>query len=160
MKKWLLPVAAGCMFFSTSAYAVDVMKWKPDPEKRFEAKDLNSDGIITKDEFLHPYLAQFNHLDTNGDSMISKEELRQHLVEKRPEHVTEKQWIRKTDSHFTRKDFNKDNVISKDEFMQRHDESFKGYDQDSSGTISKEEMRRYWEAERQKLEDSRKKDDD
>ncbi len=160
MKKWLLPVAAGCMFFSTSAYAVDVMKWKPDPEKRFKAKDHNSDGIITKDEFLHPYLSQFNHIDSNGDEFISKEEMRQHLVEKRPDHVTEKQWSAKSDSHFRRKDSNKDNVISKDEFMHRHEESFKAFDQDSSETISREEMRNYWQAEKAKLEDSMEKDDD
>lgn len=160
MKKWLLPVAAGCMVFSTSAYAVDVMKWKPDPEKRFKAKDLNSDGTITKEEFLHPYTAQFDHIDANGDGFISKEELRLHLLDKRPEHVTEKQWSRKSDGHFKRKDSNQDNVISKDEFMQRHEESFKGYDQDGSKTISKEEMRRYWSAEKAKLEDSLKKDDD
>ncbi|HKI60290.1 MAG TPA: hypothetical protein VKA23_04580, partial [Mariprofundaceae bacterium] len=86
--------------------------------------------------------------------------LRLHLVEKRPEHITEKQWSRKADRHFTRKDFNKDNVIAKEEFMQRHEESFKGFDQDSSETISREEMRHYWETERLKLEDSMKKDDD
>jgi len=160
MKKWLLPVVAGCMVFSTPAYAIDVMKWKPDPEKRFKAKDRNSDGTITKEEFLYPYTAQFNHIDANGDALISKEELRMHLVKKKPEHITEKQWIRKTDSHFTRKDFNKDNVISKDEFLHRHEDSFKAFDQDSSETISREEMRHYWEAERLKLEDSRKKDDD
>ena len=160
MKKWLLPVVAGCIVFSIPAYAVDVMKWKPDPEKRFKAKDLNSDGTITKEEFLHPYTAQFDHIDANGDGYISKEELRLHMYDKRPDHVTEKQWYRKTDSHFTRKDTNKDNVIAKEEFMQRHENSFKGYDRDSSETISKDEMRLYWEAEKAKLEDSMEKDDD
>lgn len=160
MKKWLLPVIAGCMFFSTSAYAVDVMKWKPDPEKRFKAKDLNGDGIITKDEFLHPYISQFNHIDSNGDHLISKEEMRLHLLDKRPAHVNEKQWSRKSDSHFTRKDTNKDNVIAKDEFMHRHEDSFKGYDRNSDETITKEEMRLYWEAEKAKLEDSLKEDDE
>ena len=160
MKKWLLPMAAGCMFFSTPAYAVDVMKWKPDPEKRFKAKDLNSDGTITKDEYLDPYISQFNHIDANGDELISKEELRMHLREKRPDHVTEKQWSRKTDGHFTRKDSNKDNVIAKDEFMHRHEDSFKGYDRDNDETITKEEMRLYWEAEKAKLEDSMKEGDD
>mgnify|MGYP005845048029 CR=1 FL=1 len=160
MKKWLLLLAAGCMFFSTSAYAVDVMKWKPDPEKRFKAKDLNSDGTITKDEFLHPYTWRFNHIDANGDQMISKEELRIHLQDKRPDHVTEKQWSRKSDRHFARKDNNKDNIIAKDEYMHRHEDRFKGYDRDSDGTISREEMRLYWQAEKAKLEDSLKEDDD
>jgi len=136
------------------------MKWKPDPEKRFKDKDRNSDGKITKDEFLYPYTSQFNHIDANGDNFISMEEMRIHLAEKRPDHVTEKQWSAKTDRHFKRKDTNQDNVIAKDEFMHRHEDSFKGYDRDSNEIITREEMRLYWEAEKTRLEDSLKEDNE
>ena len=160
MKKWLMPMAICSLIISTPAFAVDVYTWKPDPDKRFKAKDLNSDGTITKEEFLHPYNGQFQHIDANSDNVITKEEMRLHLKDKRPEHVTEKLWSAKSDRHFGRKDNNKDNIIDRDEFMHRHVNSFKAFDTNSDETISREEMRTYWETEKLKLEKAKRGDDD
>lgn len=160
MKKWLLPVAAISMILSAPVYAEDVYTWKPDAEKRFKTKDLNHDGTITKEEFLHPYTAGFNRIDQNGDGQISMDEMRLYLKNKKPKHVSSEQWTMKSDRHFSRKDANKDNVISKDEYMRKHHNSFKGYDRDADENISKEEMRIYWETERAKLEKAKKGDEE
>jgi len=160
MKKWLLPLAATSVLFSTSAFAVDQYVWKPDAEKRFKTKDLNHDGSISKEEFLHPYAAAFNRIDSDGNNQISIDEMRSYLSKKRPAHVTPEQWNVKADRHFGRKDLNKDNTISKEEFMLRHHDSFKGYDRNKDDSISQEEMRIYWEAERASLEKSKEENDD
>lgn len=161
MKRWLLPFAAAAAMIATSAQAENyVYTWKPDPEKRFKEKDLNNDGIITKEEFLHPYTTNFRRIDVNGDNQISIEEMRQYMSGKRPEHVTIDQWNVKADHHFGRKDLNKDNIISKEEFMSGYEDNFKGYDRDGSDTISQEEMRIYWETERVQLEKAKEENDD
>lgn len=153
MKKWLMPLAATAILTSLSAHAENVVyTWKPDSEKRFNAKDLNHDGTITQEEFLHPYTSSFRRIDLNSDGQISMEEMRRHLENKKPKHVTPEQWSMKSDRHFSRKDTNKDNIISKEEFLTRHQNNFMGYDRDSDGTISREEMRIYWETERAQLE--------
>ncbi len=163
MKKWLLPLAASSLMFSLPAFAVDTYVWSPDHEKRFKAKDLNGDGTITKEEFLHTYNGQFQRIDSDNNKQISMSEMRQYLQHKRPKHVTEKQWSMKTDRHFGRKDRNKDNVISESEFLTKHQRSFEGYDRDGNNEISKDEMRIYWENEKAALEsykEKKGKDDD
>ena len=86
--------------------------------------------------------------------------MRAYLSKKRPKHVSQEQWNVKADHHFARKDTNKDNVISEEEYMARHHDNFKGYDRDGSDTISLEEMRIYWETERANLEKSKTEKDD
>jgi len=160
MKKWLLPLMMISMACSVQAIAEDVYTWKPDAEKRFNAKDLNHDGTITKEEFMHPYNTNFTRIDSNGDGQISIEEMRQYMSTKRPKHVTVEQWNVKADHHFDRKDINKDNIISFEEFMSRYEDSFRGYDRDNNEMISLEEMRIYWEAEKAELEKAKAGEDD
>ena len=159
MKKWLLPLAACSVMISTPALAVDQYIWKPDADKRFKVKDLNHDGTITKEEFLHPHNSNFDRIDSDNNNQISMEEMRRHLQDKKPEHVTDQQWSTKSDRHFGRKDLNKDNVIAKDEYMSRYEDRFRGFDRDNNESISEEEMRIYWEAERAQLEKSKEGDD-
>jgi len=163
MKKWLLPFAAGSLMFSMPAFAIDTYTWNPDHEKRFKAKDRNGDGTITKKEFLKTHNGQFDRMDHDSNDAISMDEMRLYLEAKKPKHVSEKQWTMKADRHFGRKDLDKDNVISRDEFLSKHYKSFQAYDRDHDDNISEEEMRIYWENEKEALQRFKEKqgrDDD
>jgi len=160
MKKWLLPLAALSVIIPASAYAVDTVKWKPDAEKRFSVKDLNSDGKISKDEFFYSITRVFQKIDRSADNHISLKEMRAYLKPNKQKHVREAQWNSKINRIFARKDLNKDNVISKDEYLSKRTNNFKEYDQDGDQSISLKEMRSYWDKETNRLEESRKKKDD
>ena len=95
---------------------------------RFEALDKNSDGKISKDEFL----LHFDEVDSNKDGQLSKEEMIEQM-EKMREHDP------KNRPHFEEQDLNKDGFLSKDEF--KGPEGFFGkIDANQDGQISKDEM--------------------
>lgn len=50
----------------------------------------------------------------------------------------------KADANFNRMDKNKDNVVSKDEYLKPFNNRFQRIDRDGNGSISVEEMRTFW----------------
>jgi len=72
-----LPVQAG-----KKNQAADPAKPKPTPEEVFKKKDKNSDGFLTKEEFVGKAKdaakaeARFAKLDTNGDGKVTLEEFK------------------------------------------------------------------------------------
>lgn len=75
MKKLLLLAAAGLVIQVTPVLAEHHEGGEHGKTgKMFEKHDLNSDGVISQDEFLEHTKKKFAEKDTNGDGAISKEE--------------------------------------------------------------------------------------
>ncbi len=58
----------------------------------------------------------------------------------------------KADTNFNRMDKNKDNIVSKEEFLKPYTDRFQRIDRDGNGSISIEEMRRYWHEKKEEYE--------
>lgn len=54
----------------------------------------------------------------------------------------------KADNNFNRMDVNKDNSISKEEYLKPYNDRFQLIDRDGNGSISMEEMRILWKEKR------------
>jgi len=50
----------------------------------------------------------------------------------------------KADTNFARMDKDKDNVVSRDEYLKPFTDRFQMIDRDANGYISKDEMRKFW----------------
>lgn len=70
---------------------------------RFEAKDANKDGMLSKEEVHGRMQRMFEKADTNKDGKVS---LAEHEAKVR--------------EHFTKRDTNKDGVLSGDELRGKH----------------------------------------
>lgn len=64
----------------------------------FEKMDANSDGVVSKDEFVQAHEEKFNKMDADGNGEVSKEEAeakraewRKKMEEKRAEHKEKKE---------------------------------------------------------------------
>ena len=51
-------------------------------ERSFQGKDINKDGVISKEEWLQHYSEKFKERDTDGDGLLSQEEMRGHYKAK------------------------------------------------------------------------------
>ncbi|MDX8404157.1 MAG: EF-hand domain-containing protein [Mariprofundaceae bacterium] len=58
----------------------------------------------------------------------------------------------KADTNFNRMDKNKDNVVSKEEFLKPFTDRFQLIDRDGNGSISMEEMRVFWHQKKDEYE--------
>jgi len=66
----------------------------------------------------------------------------------------------KADTNFKRMDNNKDNVISKEEYLKPYSDRFQQIDHDSNGYISKEEMRVFWKQKKDEYEKFKHRNDE
>ena len=62
----------------------------------------------------------------------------------------------KMDRMFEKKDTNSDGVISKAEFMTATEKKFAKMDADGNGSITKEEVKSYWAAKKEKHKEKKK----
>lgn len=84
MKKLLLIAAAGLVMQVTPVLADNHEGGEHGKKgKMFEKHDLNSDGMISQDEFLEHAKKKFAEKDTNGDGSISKDEAKAGHEDKR-----------------------------------------------------------------------------
>jgi len=58
----------------------------------------------------------------------------------------------KADTNFNRMDKNKDNVVSREEFLKPFTDRFQLIDRDGNGSISMEEMRIFWHQKKDEYE--------
>ena len=138
-KKWVVLPALALMIGINPAFAED--HWggphggkgggdrKPGLESMLEKLDANSDGKVSKEEFLSEQEARFSKFDANGDGFISKEEIAAH-----------------------KDDMNKER---EDKRKEREDEMFNKMDANGDGTISREEMQAGHEKMMEKMKERR-----
>jgi len=68
-------VVIALVFLATPALAQQPQM--PDLEEMFFKQfDTNQDGLVSKDEFLKPTEAQFDHMDTNKDGALDQAEVK------------------------------------------------------------------------------------
>lgn len=76
--KNILILSTVLIAFSAAPILADHHGGGEDKGKRFEQKDTNGDGVISKAEFLNAHEAKFQKIDADGDGSISKDEAKAH----------------------------------------------------------------------------------
>lgn len=113
---------------SASALSMDGTAMVTTPEKKtgapkaFVEKDANSDGKITKAEFLAYSAANFDRKDKNKDGVLSPNE--------------------HNHPSFARADQDNDNMLTRKEFTSIFERQFGGLDKDKSSFITADEMKK------------------
>ncbi|MGR5142042.1 hypothetical protein ACQKPX_10235 [Photobacterium sp. DNB23_23_1] len=72
MKKYTLPVLA--LFLACGSLPTLANERRPAPPS-FEELDTNGDGVLTKDELRGPLLDDFEKFDKDGSGSLSEDEL-------------------------------------------------------------------------------------
>jgi Ca2+-binding EF-hand superfamily protein len=104
-------------------------------EHMLERVDTDKNGAISQAEFTASRVARFDNADANKDGLISKEEMVDQIERRRAERRVE--WM------FERVDSNNDGALSKAETEAVAEKRFARLDRDDSGSIEKDEMRRF-----------------
>ena len=116
----------------------------------FEELDTNGDGLVTADELEALSAARFTEMDTNGDGVISAEEMLASMQEK-----AQKRMSKGVERMIEKLDEDGDGALSADEMPQRDNTRMIGHlDEDDDGAVSAEE----YEAGKEKREEMRGKD--
>lgn len=96
MKK-LLALSAVALAFTVTPALAEEHGDKGDKGKMFEKHDTNSDGVISKDEFLYHAEKRFVEMDADGNGEVSKDEakaahdaMREKMKERKAEHKDKK----------------------------------------------------------------------
>lgn len=108
------------------------------PRINFEEMDLNGDGKITQEEMAEHRAAKFAAQDTDGNGMLSSEELTAALIERAKAHSE-----KRVERMIERRDADGDGQISLAELAgdgDRADKFFSRLDADDDGAISSEEL--------------------
>ena len=107
--------------------------------KMMRTMDIDDNGEITRDEFTSPAKDRIAKRDSNGDGVVTPEELDADFKQKQAEMITRssERHTQKRDQFFAQ-DTNGDGAISADEI---NDSMFARLDADGSGTISRTEIR-------------------
>ena len=147
MKKTLLLGALAVMLAggTVSVAAADYSK------EIFQIGDTNSDGIISKAEFLERQEEKFTRLDADGDGGITQREM-DSLKESLKDNVERRDFSGHGGKIFRRMDTNSDGVISEGEFLERAKKRFAKTDIDGDGKITVEEVEKRQAYVREKLE--------
>ena len=118
----------------------------------FARADANSDGAISKAEFLERSEKRFSQMDMDGDWEVSQEEL----------HIMRGEMVKESSSGhgakiLARADANSDGAISKAEFLEYLEKKFAKIDMDGDGGITKKEAKKHHAEIIKKLEKLKEK---
>ena len=89
--KMLLTMAAAAIMASAPAFAEDhgkegmMHKEGMHKGKMFEMMDANTDGMVSKDEFMADHMKRFEKMDANADGNVSKDEIEAYRAAKKAE---------------------------------------------------------------------------
>lgn len=98
--------------------------------KHFEHMDTNGDGVITEDELSERAANLIEKADTDGDGAVSKDEMKAYHEARR------KEWREKNNA-----DKNNDGVVDRTEFLEKAQERFDKMDKNGDGVLSEDERR-------------------
>lgn len=147
MKKLLL--FAGFMMLAAPARAEFLPSYDPQAtaDQVMSVKDYNQDGKITAAEFEQVASHQFDKIDTNGDGVISGEEMYAKRYAGRSEMNIKTPEVRAQmiNSIMKRWDSNKDKQISRDEKLETVRNEFMRIDRDLDRIITRQELVSFWE---------------
>ena len=93
MRKVLLFGILAALLVGTATFAVADGKSGDCPRKSskmFEKKDVNSDGVISKAEFVAHAEKKFAKMDTDGNGSLTKEEVKNYWVTKKEKYKEKK----------------------------------------------------------------------
>lgn len=93
MRKVLLFGILAALLVGTATFAVADNKSGDCPRKyckMFEKKDTNSDGVISKAEFVAHAEKKFAKMDTDGNGSLTKEEIKSYRAAKREKYKEKK----------------------------------------------------------------------
>lgn len=154
MKKMVLLAAA--MMVAATAQAMPSYDPQKSADQTMKVKDANHDGVIDPAEYEHVAVMQFNHIDTDGDGVISGEEMFAHRYAGRAEMKIQSKEVKANiiTNIMKRWDSNKDGQISKDEKLERVRNEFMRIDRDLDKKITRDELVSYWERKQAELKRS------
>ncbi len=130
MKKIFL-MAASLAFITGSIVSANAQNSEENKNNRPKGgmlgeMDSNSDGFVTKDEFMDSSAKRFIAMDANKDGKVTEEEMKNHQETQKAEHEKRKKEMEAAeDKRFSDMDSDKDGKISKEE-MKKHKESMHG----------------------------------
>ena len=116
-------ILAGAAFVATAESEKRGMP--PHKAKMMKEVDTNSDGLISKDEFVSHAGKRFSKIDADNDGNATKDEMHKYHEAKKAEHEKYKK-----------------------EGKEGHDKRFDEMDSDKDGKISKEEMKKHRESKK------------
>lgn len=116
-----------------SACAAGRSQARRDPAQIFTAADANSDGIVTRAEFLAARATNFSKYDRNGDGFIDAHDVPRRMRARGNA-------AERVDALIDRFDTNHDGRISRAEFVDGPTNAFDLADRNHDGQLSKEEV--------------------
>jgi Ca2+-binding EF-hand superfamily protein len=101
------------------------------PLELWKQYDLNSDGKITRGEFMAVRAACFARYDANGSGMVARADVAKYFPPQMAERI---------DGAFSRLDLDGDGLISREEFDRESDRLFRQVDTNGDGVIAGNEL--------------------
>lgn len=101
------------------------------PQELWKQYDLNSDGKITRGEFMAVRATCFARYDANGDGMLTRAEVKKFFPPQLADRI---------DAAFPRLDLDGDGLISREEFDRESDRLFRQLDTNGDGVIAGDEL--------------------
>ena len=156
MKKLIL--FAACMMLAAPLQAEPAYDPQASADRMMNIKDANHDGVIDPAEFEHVAVMQFGEIDTDGDGVISGEEMFARRYAGRSEMKIKSPEVKANiiKNIMKRWDANQDGQISKDEKLEPVHNEFMRIDRDLDKKITHDELVAHWErkqAERKKSQE-------
>lgn len=159
MKKSIL--FAATFLLVTPLYAAPPTYFPEDIADRvMKVKDSNSNGSIEQAEYEQTAVSKFNAIDTDGDKVISADEMFAHRYAGRSEMNMKSSEAKGIiiGSVLKRWDKNSDKMVSLDEHLQPVRSEFSSLDRDDDGLVTRAELVRHWTRKKAELEKSRNSD--
>jgi len=147
MKKFIL--FAGFMMLALPAQASFLPSYDPQEtaDRVMAVKDANHDDVIDAAEFEKVAAIQFKKIDTDGDGIISGDEMFAHRYAGRSEMNIKTPAVKAQiiNSIMKRWDKNQDKQISRDEKLESVRNEFMRIDRDLDHQITRQELVTFWE---------------
>jgi len=158
MKKFLL-IAAG-LLIATPVHAMDLPTYDPEAAADRQMAALDADHSKTLDgaEFERAAAAHFQAIDSDGDGMLSGDEVYNARYANRPRMLKSSSRGKQIANLMKRWDTNKDSMISMDEKLQNRRAEFRFIDRNEDEIITREELVAHWQRRKVEMESSQKRD--